>query len=50
MQMNKEASGHSSFNYPFEAEFRLNKIYELVPYRRENTTYNHYKDRPVDAV
>jgi hypothetical protein len=37
-------------HYPFEAEARLNNIYEFSPYRKENTTLHHYKDQLVNAV
>jgi hypothetical protein len=35
---------------PFEAEARLNNIWELSPYLKENTTLHHYKDQLVNAV
>jgi hypothetical protein len=38
------------FNYPFEAEARLNDIYEFSPYLKENTTFHHNKDHLVNAV
>jgi hypothetical protein len=34
----------------FEAEARLNNIYEFSPYLKENTTLHHYKDQLVNAV
>jgi hypothetical protein len=37
-------------NLPFEAEARLNNIWEFSPYLKENTTLRHYKDQLVNAV
>jgi hypothetical protein len=35
---------------PFEAEARLNNIYEFRPYRKENTALHRYTDQLVNAV
>jgi hypothetical protein len=34
----------------FEAETHANNVEEFSPYRKENTTLHHYKDRFVNAV
>jgi hypothetical protein len=33
----------------FEAEARLNNIYESSPYRKENTTFHRYEDQLVNG-
>lgn len=36
-------------NKPFEAEVRLNIIYDLGSYRKENTIFHRYKDQLVNC-
>jgi hypothetical protein len=38
------------YTLTFEAEARLNVIYEFSPYLKENTILHHYKDQLVNAV
>jgi hypothetical protein len=37
-------------NNPSEAEDCQNNIKEFSPYVKENTTFHHFKDQPVNGV